>query len=180
MTFGEVEPFWVSVFAVDPGGDSGWAWLLYERRLLQSDGAVGAVRLGMDISDPWCLFGQVDCSDERHGAERLAHFVRRARERSERIAATDQLRCCLVCEAFILTERTKRASTLSPVRLTARLDAILGDEVEWFEQTAADAKGVCTDDRMKQWGLWQPGQPHATDALRHLVLWLRKELNNEH
>lgn len=34
-------------------------------------------------------------------------------------------------------------------------------------QSAAQAKQFCNDQRMREWDLYQRGQPHATDALRH-------------
>lgn len=40
-------------------------------------------------------------------------------------------------------------------------------------QSAAQAKGVVTDKRLKSWGLWVPGQQHARDAIRHAVTYLR-------
>jgi hypothetical protein len=31
------------------------------------------------------------------------------------------------------------------------------------------AKGFATDDKLKAWGFWQPGQRHARDAIRHAL-----------
>jgi hypothetical protein len=36
-------------------------------------------------------------------------------------------------------------------------------------QTASQAKSFVKDDNIKNLGLWQPGQKHAMDALRHLL-----------
>lgn len=47
-------------------------------------------------------------------------------------------------------------------------------EVEFHWQQASDAKGVITDDRLKKMDLWVPGKPHARDAIRHLIIALRR------
>lgn len=50
---------------------------------------------------------------------------------------------------------------------------ILG--VAWFNfvdvslRMAIDAKQFVTDDKLEQWGLWQKGQRHARDAIRHAI-----------
>ena len=57
------------------------------------------------------------------------------------------------------------------------LNNVLIDEYEmpihW--QTASDAKGVITDKRLKDMGFWMPGKPHARDAIRHLIIAIRRE-----
>lgn len=40
------------------------------------------------------------------------------------------------------------------------------------KQTAQQAKGFCTDDKLQAWGLWQEGQRHARDAIRHALYYL--------
>lgn len=45
--------------------------------------------------------------------------------------------------------------------------------IRW--QNASDAKGVITDERLKRAGLWIKGKPHTRDAIRHLIILLRKE-----
>lgn len=35
------------------------------------------------------------------------------------------------------------------------------------EQTAQIAKGFCTDDNLRMWGLYERGQRHARDSIRH-------------
>ena len=39
-------------------------------------------------------------------------------------------------------------------------------------QSAQTGKAFCTDDRLKEWGLYWPGHPHAMDAARHLCTFL--------
>lgn len=42
-------------------------------------------------------------------------------------------------------------------------------DVSLYEQSPAQAKKLWTDDKLKKLGLWEEGQPHAMDALRHLL-----------
>lgn len=53
-----------------------------------------------------------------------------------------------------------------------QVDEIDGVNLHW--QQPSDAKGVITDDRLKKMGLWIVGKPHARDAIRHLVIALRR------
>lgn len=43
---------------------------------------------------------------------------------------------------------------------------------EPFMQKAVEAKPFCTDDKLEQWGLYQKGQRHARDAIRHVCYWI--------
>lgn len=161
---------------------SGWAWLLFERPLLPSDGSVGCVKVMRDLSEPMFMSGELDTSREIKGAQHLSHYIQRSRHRAESFCRRKP-RTCVVLESFQLRERTSDSSLTSPERLNSRLEQELSHldfEVELYYQTPADAKNVCKDSRMKKWGLWVPGRPHETDARRHLLLWLRKEANGEH
>lgn len=39
-------------------------------------------------------------------------------------------------------------------------------------QSAQQGKNFCTDSKLKAWGMWCPGLPHANDATRHLTAYL--------
>ena len=39
-------------------------------------------------------------------------------------------------------------------------------------QMAQQAKGFVTDDKLKEWGMWDVGHKHARDACRHCVYYL--------
>lgn len=173
---------WVSVFAMDPGMDTGWAWLLFERPLLSADGSVGAVKVGLELSRPMCMSGTLNTSNEVQGAKTLVRYVSRSRERAESFCQRVP-RTCIVTESFVNREGTMDPSLSSPERLNSRVQQELSHvdfEYELYEQSPSDAKRVITDKRLRMWGLWHPGQPHRNDAMRHLLLWLRKEANDEH
>lgn len=40
-------------------------------------------------------------------------------------------------------------------------------DVPVWKQTAGQVKAFCTDHKLRAWGLYQPGQKHANDAIRH-------------
>ena len=41
--------------------------------------------------------------------------------------------------------------------------------LDWpiWKQTAQNAKKFMTDERLKEWGMWEKGKRHARDAIRH-------------
>lgn len=84
----------------------------------------------------------------------------------------------LLYEDFTLRERTKDRSLLSPIRVSAHHQTLVlqkGEIHPAIHLQSASEKDVITDDQLKHAGLWERGRPHAMDALRHLVLWLRKQ-----
>jgi len=99
--------------------------------------------------------------------------------------ATIEFLDCLVIEDFVLylhSRQTADRSGLAPVRITAMLELAnfygidgnmpLGLTV--YKYLAREAKGSITDERLKRWGCWIRGKPHARDAMRLLILHLRK------
>ncbi len=40
------------------------------------------------------------------------------------------------------------------------------------KQTAQNAKGFVTDEKLKAWGMYVKGQPHARDAIRHAAFYI--------
>ena len=45
-------------------------------------------------------------------------------------------------------------------------------KVPLFEQTAQQAKGFATDDKLKKWAMYFEGDKHGVDAIRHGVVYL--------
>ncbi len=43
----------------------------------------------------------------------------------------------------------------------------LQNNVPFAEQSAQMAKSFCTDDKLKNWGMYIPGKRHSRDAIRH-------------
>lgn len=94
---------------------------------------------------------------------------------------------CVLIEDFIPRKQDKKRSFLSPVRITAQLDYCLWLRgVGSWRQSGVDA-GVgsnnwsgANDKRLEEWGFYEPrsgkgaGLPHARDADRHAITWLRR------
>jgi hypothetical protein len=83
----------------------------------------------------------------------------------------------VIVEDFILREKTKGRSLLSPVRLTSMMVDQLHSSPEihasFHLQQPADAKSV-TDEQLREHCAYAVGHQHARDATRHLILFLRK------
>jgi hypothetical protein len=92
------------------------------------------------------------------------------------------------CEDFILRQFRMDRTLLAPVRITARFEQQLRSTGSGAEhrgrgpgrvsllQQPSMAMTTVTDERLKAWGYWNPliAQPHARDAVRHAITWLRR------
>lgn len=72
--------------------------------------------------------------------------------------------------------KQKTQDLLSPVKVGWGLAALLQHsnaemQVDW---PMPGEMGVITDERLKLWGLWLPGDKDARAALKHLLVYLRK------
>lgn len=45
-------------------------------------------------------------------------------------------------------------------------------QVPWYNQMAQQAKGFVSDEKLQRWGMYQRGQKHARDAIRHGIYFL--------
>lgn len=169
-----------TIIAIDPGGTTGWSLIsVVPEVLLYSDAYI----LDNIVTHQ---HGQVDCGSYRgnlgsslhngisthgefSGVYDLAKFVR-----SWPSAA-------VVIEDFTLRQFRMDRDLLSPVRITSAIGySMWKDGRDYHVQSPADAKGVCTDDRLKQWRLYDAtgSLQHARDADRHAILFLRKAKSN--
>ena len=81
----------------------------------------------------------------------------------------------VVCERFTISEHTLR-KTRQPDALYV-IGFLMGyAELEGYEVelSPTSAKAFATDDKLKAYGWWVPGQRHNNDARRHLMVWLLK------
>lgn len=82
----------------------------------------------------------------------------------------------LVIEDFQLRTQNMDRETLSPTRLRLAIETeeiLHGVGRVPFLQQPSDAMTVATDDRLKRANLYFAGMPHANDAARHAVRFLR-------
>ncbi len=91
--------------------------------------------------------------------------------------------CAVVIESFTLRTFKMSAELLSPVRVTAKLELLLhmgsldlDPNTHIWKQEPSLAKSTATDQRLKDWGLYQKegGLEHARDADRHAITFLRR------
>jgi hypothetical protein len=81
------------------------------------------------------------------------------------------------------------AVELSPVSITAKIEYGLWLMEKWsaeedgrdmgrgrmiFKQEPSLAKRTLTDDRQRDWGLWEPGKDHKRDAVKHCYTFLQR------
>lgn len=166
---------WLSVLAIDPGGDTGWKWGLVDASL-EPTAAVQAAR------DDGRLLGGTIGGNENGQVQTIERFWSSACQRADRLVRglgglVDEYH--LVTEGFILGILDSDPSLLSPVRILAKLDLMVDEKRlqpepdDWSEYLASQAKSTVTDDRLRRWGLWTKGSAHERDAQRHMILHLR-------
>lgn len=91
----------------------------------------------------------------------------------------------VVCEDYRVYAHKLERHTNSKI-LTLRIIGAIEylcwkQNIPIYYQMAAVAKGFCSDKKLQMWDLWQVGQRHSRDAIRHGVYFLlfNKEISNE-
>lgn len=77
----------------------------------------------------------------------------------------------VVCESFTLRPGVHGAD-ITPTYIIGALEALEQYRTKVYYQ-APSQKKLCDDDALKRLGVYQPGFPHATDAIRHSIIYLR-------
>lgn len=147
------------IFALDPGGTTGWAKCVLEEEAdsIDEQGNLRTKRVGHFSSD------QIGPG---------SHHMRLWEILGELVGQTQELH--LVVESFQYRQSDANRTGTVLVSLEyigiAKLFALLHPErVRYQEQTPAEGKGFVTDTKIRRLGLWTPGMPHAMDAMRHLI-----------
>lgn len=157
------------MFGVDPGGTTGYFWA----RVRADSKEPAHVLVDTAMSEEHVGFGQIKCSpNETLGVRRLMREI----ENTDTIWGVD----VLAVEDFILRGaiKTTKREGLAPVRVIAAMQYALElspVSAKVVMQSPSNAKGVITDTRLREWGLWLPGERHrhVRDAMRHCLLYLR-------
>lgn len=152
------------LIAFDPGGTTGWSLLVLPREINGID--IFSLPFG-DILKNRVIWehGEIDCYEEDLGASAMMQLVQ------------EYPNAGVVVEDFVLrADRFERSrNLLSPVRLTAKLEHYLWRTGrKMLLQQPSLAKTTVTDDRLKIWGCYVPGMPHARDADRHIITFIRR------
>jgi hypothetical protein len=159
----EVTGPWLPAVAVDPGGTTG----------------IVSLRIPFaSLRMPWDLA----CNDIKiisYAQYPEVHAVHAVIAELGTVFGVCPGRFPLVIESFSLRKMSRDRELLSPVRVGERIaervsPAADGINVALVWQTPSGALGTVTDERLKRWGLYRRGQPHARDALRHAVHLLRR------
>jgi len=138
-----------TVIAIDPGGTTGWSLIsVHPGSLVETSFHTG-----------------ISTDGEFSGVYDLAKFIH-----TWPCAA-------VVVEDFTLNQFRRDRDLLSPVRITAALGYCLWRSGrDYHVQSPGDAKRICSDERLKEWRMYDPvgSLVHARDADRHALLFLRK------
>lgn len=154
-------PALVVVWA-DPGVTTGWSVHRVPIRILLERGQVGSTGV------TWSRIGQYRSVTTSAAVDSYLSLCRAAWEK-----AGDEDIVVIGCEGFSLEMLSRDHALLEPVRFLAVLVDRLRGRVRVEEQMPSERK-VITDERLKLWGVYQPGLGHGTDAQRHGLVFLRK------
>jgi hypothetical protein len=153
-----------AIISIDPGGTTGWNVIVVH---------------GDSLSDPHCSI-----------LENIIHWEQGQFEGDE-FAQADEIitlidlwdDAAILFEDFILRKFSAGRELLSPVRITSmvayHISRTYTPPRPIFMQMSELAMSTVTDDRLKKWGLYQPGEQHARDALRHSVTFMRRSKDNK-
>lgn len=165
-----------TVIALDPGGTSGWSLISVHPESLVAPDA--SVLDNISVHQ----HGQVDCGSHRGNLGTSNHSG--ISTHGEFSGVYDLVKfikgwpcAAVVIEDFVLRQMRMDRDLLSPVRITAAIGyALWKDGRDYHVQAPGDAKRICSDDRLKDWRMYDPtgGLQHARDADRHALLFLRK------
>jgi hypothetical protein len=86
----------------------------------------------------------------------------------------------VVCEAFTFRPNPGRRSVVLDSKEYIGVAKLYchANEISYAEQQPNQGKGFWTDDKIKKVGLWEPGQRHAMDALRHVLYYITFSMND--
>jgi hypothetical protein len=132
------------VLCLDPGETTGWA--LFEKGLLRECGQ-------WQTSQPAILADEISNLNARHFAHGKANLD------------------LIVYEEYRVRGNKFKEHVGSEVVTIQHIGAIkvVASELDipLVKQTAGMAKGFAIDSKLRRWGLYQTGQRHANDAIRH-------------
>jgi hypothetical protein len=153
---------------LDPGVTTGWAIVRVPIKQLLELGQVGAVS-HMTVNT-----GQYRCDTT---SERVDRALDIARACYTEVAEEDDV-MVVGHEGFRLRMLSMDPELLEPVRWLAVWDDRFAPPRDEFplpvERQDPSEMNTIGDDRLRLWGLWQPGREHGRDALRHALVYCRR------
>lgn len=109
---------------------------------------------------------QINTSDMTHAPRAINAFL------------NAQAPTVLVIENYQVYQWKARSHTWSSLHTPRLIGFIEGwahlqdPPVPLIKQTAQQGKGFCTDEKLKEWGFYRPGERHARDAIRHACYYI--------
>lgn len=160
----EAYPGFAKLLWLDPGGTTGWCVMVLHPDALDNSEVSILENLAL------VRYGQIPGAGMADESEQLA--VSRILNTLESWPG-----CAYGTESFRLRQFTKDLELLTPVRVNAVVKYTLwaGGWGRLWEQQPALAKTTAPDVRLKEWGLYDTHSgPHARDAVRHAITFLRR------
>jgi len=129
---------------------------------LDPGGTTGVSIIGYDTDSVYL----VNTYQVANGLEGFVHWVKEVG-----LEQFDEI----VCENFTLRPGVHGAD-ITPAYVIGALEAIVhGVKKVTYQQPAQ--KKLCGDDKLKRMEMHQPGKPHANDATRHGIIYLRNKIH---
>lgn len=152
-----VDPDAYQVLALDPGGTTGWT--VFQ---VHPDSMTGDPSIKLMANVEWWTAGE---------------FIGKQVDQVDQIVAliNEWPAARLVTEKFVLRQVN---ALLDPAEINATLRWAVRPRY-FVEQQAQLAMSTVTDERQKQWGFWIPGKPHARDAVKHALTFLKRRKEQE-
>lgn len=182
-------PGW-SIFCIDPGVSSGWVWVCVGKKEVARYGVEAALLRvkeeppntikGSSPGDVRFRMGEVKEPEAWVNASELMVEMLVCQHMASRVTGGKISQMSSVtCESFTFREKTKSRYMLVPIRVAAMFEAYLriGSEtrdIAMDYRSSSDSKSTVTDERLRRWGLWVPGDDHRRDAMRLAIITLRR------
>lgn len=126
----------------------------------------------------------------------IAHWACGETHNNENVMSSEMLalydaweEAAIGIESFTIRKFLQHSEFLSPVRVRSKIEYGLWLMEKWeagdagrpmgrgrhlWSQEPSLAKRTLTDDRQREWGLWDPGKDHKRDAIKHCYTFLQR------
>ncbi len=180
----------VSIFTIDPGTGTGWAWACLGWKELRKYGPERALARAREASEAGRVqssgygdvrfrMGEVNskAGDIETAQDVLIQAVVSSHMGNRVSRGLVPYLTHVVIEGFSFREKTKSKYMLAPIRVAAAFEAFMlrEDDLRFTSlsyQMPVDMS-IITDERQKRWDLWFPGKKDANVAIKHLIVKLR-------
>ena len=171
----------VGIFGVDPGGATGLAWGIFNPE--------PPITIEQSLRDRQLAGNCTVTGDRREQIMTIADTWRAFYETSVFNAQLPHDRIFLIVEDYIFTggSYSGDAASISTSIIWGLEGYRMGRRDEWRKhndgdvalppmvlQSAGEAKGYATNQRLKDWGIWVKGRDHERSAWQHVAAYLHR------